>query len=126
MYMNDLFYAIYDPIMPFIIRQYKWTYTVECDVSRNEATSSHVHHDVDSHSTVVTSHYNISMAFFKDANFFNQLPGNPLHANVGDDVYVKVFTMATDWTVKMRLHTCYTKPSDIADKNTVYYLIKDG
>ncbi|XP_053391820.1 zona pellucida sperm-binding protein 2-like [Mercenaria mercenaria] len=125
LYENNLFYAIYDPIQPFIIRQHKWTYGVECDVSRNEATSSHVHHDVDAIHSAVSSHYEINMTFFKDPGFMNELPGNPLHTNVGDDVYVKVFTLATDWNIKMRLHTCYTKPTEVAADMT-YYIIADG
>ncbi|XP_053391822.1 CUB and zona pellucida-like domain-containing protein 1 [Mercenaria mercenaria] len=126
LYENDLFYAIYDPINPFIIRQHKWTFTVEYDVSRNEATSSHVHHDVDAHHAAVASHYDIKMTFFKDANFMNQIAGNPVHASIGDDIYVKVFTSAADWTVKMRLHTCYTKPTDDAADDMTYFFIKDG
>ncbi|XP_045166554.2 uncharacterized protein LOC123529972 [Mercenaria mercenaria] len=126
LYENDLFYAIYDPINPFIIRQHKWTFTIECDVSRNRSTSSHVHHDVDAHHASVTSHYDIKMAFFKDANFMNQIAGNPVHASIGDDTYVKVFTSAADWTVKMRLHTCYTKPTDDAGGNMTYFIIKNG
>ncbi|XP_045164170.2 zona pellucida sperm-binding protein 2-like [Mercenaria mercenaria] len=125
LYENELFYAISDPIHPFIIRQYKWKYGVECDISRNEATSSHVHHNVESHHSVVSGHYSINLTFFKDPSFMNQLPGNPVQTNVGDDVYVKVFTTATDWNIKMRLHTCYTKPTEAA-ANMVYYIIKDG
>ncbi|XP_053406217.1 mucin-3A-like [Mercenaria mercenaria] len=125
-YDNDLFYAIYDPNNPFIIRQYKWTYSMECDVSRNEVTSSHVHHDIEAHHSAVSSHYAISMTFFKDSNFMNQLPGNPIHVSVGDEVYVKVFTTVPDWSVKMRLHTCFTKPNDESSESTKYYVIKDG
>lgn len=125
LYENDLYYAIYDPINPFIIRQHKWTYTVECDVNRNEATSSHVHHDIDAHHTAVSGHYNISMMFYKDPGYMQQMSGNPIHVNVGDQVYVKVVTKASDWSIKMRMHTCYTKPKESAD-NMIFYIIKDG
>ncbi|XP_053391824.1 uncharacterized protein LOC128554583 [Mercenaria mercenaria] len=126
LYENDLFYAIYDPINPFIVRQHQWTFTVECDVSRNEATLSHVHHDVDAHHAAVAGHYDVKMTFFKDVNFMNQIAGNPIHASIGDDIYVKVFTSAADWTVKMRLHTCYTKPTDDAGDDMTYFIIKNG
>ena len=125
-YVNDLYYAIYDPINPYIIRRHKWTFTVQCDVNRNQATSSHVHHDVNAQHIEVTGQYAINLAFYKDVNFMHELPGNPLHVNLGDDIYVKVYTMASDWTTKMRLHTCYTKPNDAAGNNMTYYIIKDG
>ncbi|XP_053376834.1 neurogenic locus notch homolog protein 1-like [Mercenaria mercenaria] len=124
-YENELFYAIYDSIHPFIIRQHKWTYGVECDISRNEATSSHVHHNVETHHSAISGHYSINMTFFKDPEYMNQLPGNPIQTSVGDDVYVKVFTTATDWNIKMRLHTCYTKPKETTT-NMTYNIIRDG
>ncbi|XP_060590338.1 protein crumbs-like [Ruditapes philippinarum] len=124
-YENELFYAIYDPIRPFIIRQHKFTFGVECDVSRNEATSSHVHHNVEMHHSAVLQHYSINMAFYKDQGYIDKLPGNPIQTNVGDDIYVKVFTTATDWNIKMRLHTCYTSPNQ-PTKKLIYYIIKDG
>ena len=125
-YSNNLFYAIYDINNPFVIRQYKWTYNFECDVNRNEVASSHVHHDIDAHNSVVSVHHKIDMTFYKDPNFMDQVSGNPIHVQVGDDVYVKVFTTETDWTVKMRLHTCFTKPFENSDENEKYYVIKNG
>lgn len=125
-YTNELYYAIYDANNPFIIRQYKWKYSLECDVSRNEVTSEHVHHDIDTHHSVVSGHHKIDMTFFKDPNFMHQLSGNPIHVQVGDDVYVKVFTPEADWSVKMRLHTCFTKPSQDSDESKNYYVIKNG
>lgn len=56
----------------------------------------------------------------------NKIPGDPIHATIGDTIYVKVFTSATDWTIKMRLHTCYTKPDDNARDEMTYFIIKDG
>lgn len=126
MYGNVLYYAIYDPINPFIIRQHKWTFTVECDVSKNEVTSSHVYHEIASENAKVSGHFLINMTFYKDPNFQIQMSGNPIHSNIGDEIYVKVFTNEPDWTTKMRLHTCFTKPNGAADDSMTYFIIKDG
>ena len=66
------------------------------------------------------------MTFYSDPNFLNQLQGNPLHVQVGQDVYVKVFSATSDWTVKMRLHTCYMKPDPNAGDHLNFYIIIDG
>ncbi|XP_052794511.1 deleted in malignant brain tumors 1 protein-like isoform X2 [Mya arenaria] len=128
-YTNELVYAEHDPVYSFIIRNYNWTVGVECDVQRNETSSGHIHHDNNQHTVVpVTgaSHYGVNMTFYRDANFRMPLPGNPLHVPVGTDVYVKVFTTTSDWTVKMRVHSCFTRPANSASNNLEYFLIKNG
>ena len=125
-YTNKLYHTISDPENPSVIRDHIWTYTIECDVIQNEVTSSHVHHQVESHSSVIVGHHDINMAFYKDASFHEEIPGNPLVVNVGDLVYVKVYTSEPDWTVKMKLHTCFTSPSSQTSDLTRYYLIKEG
>lgn len=90
----------------------------------------HIHHDdtalAGSAPVVGTSHYSVNMAFYLDPNFLNPIPGNPLHVPVGTEVYVKVFTTAPDWTVKMRVKSCYAKPDASAPDHLTYYLIKNG
>ncbi|XP_052791896.1 deleted in malignant brain tumors 1 protein-like [Mya arenaria] len=128
-YANELVYAEHDPVYSYIIRNYNWTVGVECDVQRNETSSGHIHHDNNQHTVVpVTgaSHYGVNMTFYRDANFRMPLPGNPLHVPVGTDVYVKVFTTTSDWTVKMRVHSCFTRPANSASNNLEYFLIKNG
>lgn len=128
-YSNQLIYAERDPNYQFIIRFYNWTVGVECDVQRNETSSGHIHHD-SSHLTgpdvTGSSHFSVNMSFYSDPNFMYHLPGNPLQVNVGDKVYVKVFTTTSDWTVKMRVHTCYTKPSQLSPDHLKYFLIQNG
>ncbi|KAH3741461.1 hypothetical protein DPMN_048186 [Dreissena polymorpha] len=66
------------------------------------------------------------MTFYLDPNFQQPVPSNHLRVPVGTDVYVKVFTQATDWTVKMRVHTCYTKPTPTSPDHLRYNLIQNG
>ena len=44
----------------------------------------------------------------------------------GDNVYVAVTMNSDDVQVKMRLHTCYTKPDPNADPRLTYPLIQNG
>jgi len=44
----------------------------------------------------------------------------------GDDVYVLVKLDTDDVHVKMRIDTCYAKPSASAGPDRTYTLIKDG
>ncbi|KAK3599689.1 hypothetical protein CHS0354_037160 [Potamilus streckersoni] len=129
-YRNRLFYAMRDPQYPFIIRAYNWSIEVECDVMRNETASSHISHNTqnpfNSGHAQGTSHYNITMRFYNDPNFQYEIPGNPLHVNVGTDVYIKVYTVAADWGIKMIVHSCYTKPDLYASDSLKYYIIRDG
>ncbi|XP_060553296.1 pancreatic secretory granule membrane major glycoprotein GP2-like [Ruditapes philippinarum] len=66
------------------------------------------------------------MSFYSDPNFAYQISGNPIHVAVGNKVYVKVFTTSSDWTIKMRVHTCYTKPSATASDSFKFEMIKNG
>ncbi|XP_060579925.1 pancreatic secretory granule membrane major glycoprotein GP2-like [Ruditapes philippinarum] len=128
-YRNQLVYAERDPIHSFIIRHYNWTVSVECDVGRNETSSGHIHHDAGNNpvdSVLGSSHYYVNMSFYSDPNFAYQISGNPIHVAVGNKVYVKVFTTSSDWTIKMRVHTCYTKPSANASDSFKFEMIKNG
>lgn len=91
--------------------------------------SGHIHHDsshVAGPDVTGSSHFSVNMSFYSDPNFMYQLQGNPLHVTVGDKVYVKVFTTTSDWTVKMRVHTCYTKPSQYSPDHMKYLIIQNG
>jgi len=68
----------------------------------------------------------VNLTFYSDPNFMHELPGSPLHVPVGQEVYVSVFTTMMDWNTKMRVHTCYAKPSQDAPDHLKYYLIKYG
>lgn len=129
-YHNELIYAEHDPVYNFIIRHYNWTAGVECDVKRNNSLSGHIHYDKHDYSKEpqITggSHYVTNMSFYLDPNFVHGVPGNPLHLSVGERLFVKVFTSGTDWTIKMRVHTCYTKPAVTSSDNMKFYLLKNG
>jgi len=73
-----------------------------------------------------TYNYTIDMSFYLDPNFLGSVSGSPLHVPAGTDVYVKVFTTTDDWTVKMRLHSCFATPATSGDQNLTYFLIRDG
>ncbi|KAK3590901.1 hypothetical protein CHS0354_020879, partial [Potamilus streckersoni] len=123
-------YAVRDPQHPFIIRGYNWTVDVECSVMRNGTVSSYISDSTpkpfNSHLVQGTSHFSVSMHFYSDPNFLHEIPGNPLHVSVGDDVYVKVYTDAADLGVKMSVHSCYTKPDPYAADSMKYYIIRNG
>ena len=122
-------YAIHDANNPFIIRRYNWTVEVECDVSRNQTATGHLHHDAHNgttHHVSGTSNYTVQMSFYQDPNFRRPLTGNPFHVTVGTKVYVKVYTTANDWNVKMVVHDCYTKPSPSSPDHTKYAIITNG
>ncbi|XP_045179865.2 CUB and zona pellucida-like domain-containing protein 1 [Mercenaria mercenaria] len=129
-YHNELIYAEHDPRYPFIIRHYNWTAGIECDVNRNSSLTGHIHYDNIDHSKEpqITggSHYTTNMSFYIDPNFVHGVPGNPLHLSVGERLFVKVYTDGTDWTIKMRVHTCYTKPAITSSDQMKFYLIKNG
>ncbi|KAL4221648.1 Deleted in malignant brain tumors 1 [Mactra antiquata] len=127
-YSNQLVYAEHDPTHPFIIRNYNWTIGVECDVETNENSTGHLHlnyHQVTHHQVSGESHFSVNMLFYSDPNFQHKLR-YPLSITVGENVYVKVFTNASDWDIRMRVHTCYTKPSQGASDNLKLYLIRNG
>ena len=99
---------------------------MECNIVRNNQASSHVHNEVNTHHAAFEVKNNVSIAFFSDPNFMHELPGNPVHVHVGDQVFVKVFTTMVEWSIKMRLHSCFTQSFLSADESSKYYLIKDG
>jgi len=99
---------------------------MECDIVRNNQAASHVHNEVNTHHAAFEVKNNVSIAFFSDPNFMHELPGNPVHLHVGDQVFVKVFTTMVEWSMKMRLHSCFTQSFLSADESSKYYLIKDG
>ena len=128
-YNNELIYAVPDPAHPFIIREYNWTVGVECDVYRNESASGHILHDGKGNSTDQLSsqtHYAVDMAFYKDSGYMTEIPGNPLHVRVGTFIYVKVYTPAPGWTIKMVVKNCYTQMSNNATDESRFYLIQNG
>ena len=90
----------------------------------------HIHYDKlnNSNEPQITggSHYTTNMSFYLDPNFVHGVPGNPLHLSVGVRLFVKVFTSGTDWTIKMRVHTCYTKPAIASTDQMKFYLLKNG
>ncbi|XP_052216853.1 IgGFc-binding protein-like isoform X3 [Dreissena polymorpha] len=53
------------------------------------------------------------------------ISGNPLDVTTGANVFVKTFVLNVDWTVKMRLHSCYTEPT-LNGHGARYYLINNG
>ncbi|XP_052794515.1 deleted in malignant brain tumors 1 protein-like [Mya arenaria] len=128
-YSNELVYAEHDPVYSFIIRSYNWTVGVECDVEGNDTSSGHIHNDNDQHTAVPVAgagKYDVNMTFYRDANFQMPLPGNPLHVPVDTYVYVKMYTTTSDWTVAMRVDSCYTRPANSSSNSLQYFLIKNG
>ncbi|KAL3884621.1 hypothetical protein ACJMK2_024748, partial [Sinanodonta woodiana] len=127
---NRLVYAMRDPQYQFIIRNYNWTFEVKCYDFRNESPSSHISHNtiepLDSGHVQGTSHYNITMRFYSDPSFQDEIPGNPLYVKVGNDVYVKVYTDTADWGIGMSVRSCYTKPDPYASDDLKYYIIREG
>ncbi|XP_052282860.1 sushi, von Willebrand factor type A, EGF and pentraxin domain-containing protein 1-like isoform X6 [Dreissena polymorpha] len=125
-YENKLIFTIVETSHSSIVHNHRWTYYIECDVARNEATSFHVHHNVDTHPSTIKIHNNISVAFYSDPGFMSEIPGNPLHTIPGSTIYVKVYTTISDWSIKMRLHSCFATPSDGKNRTMEYMLIQDG
>ncbi|XP_052765783.1 CUB and zona pellucida-like domain-containing protein 1 isoform X2 [Mya arenaria] len=123
-YNNRLVYAKFDEDNAMIIRQHIWEYEVECDLVTSGQSSSHIHHGVH-HDHAITVQNNINLAFYSDANFADQIKGNPVEVHTGDNVYVKVFTTIADWSMKLRLHSCFTRQTS-SGAATNYFLIKDG
>ena len=123
-------YAIHDQNNPFLIRRYNWTVEVECDIGRNQTASGHLHHDFSTgtshHVSGISSNYSVKLSFFQDPNFITPLQGNPINVKVGTKVYVKVYTAASDWDVKMVVHDCYTKPTPGSPDHTKYAIIRNG
>lgn len=56
--------------------------------------------------------------------FFFQ--GNPITANIGDNIYVKVSLNNNDYGTKMRLDTCEAMPEATSTSQSTYVIIKNG
>ncbi|XP_053383676.1 oncoprotein-induced transcript 3 protein-like [Mercenaria mercenaria] len=128
-YNNELIYAEHDPVYLFIVFSYNWTVGVECDVRQNGTAIGGFPTSVTNSTSqsLGSRQYPVSVSFYNDQDFIREIgKGNPLHAKIGSQVYVKVFTTATDWNIRMRVHTCYTKPTEHAHDHMKYFLIKDG
>ncbi|XP_060553776.1 protein crumbs-like [Ruditapes philippinarum] len=123
-YQNVLFYAIFDTVDPSIVRHHYWSYNVACNFDQGESTSTHLHHIHESYSSNITGHRDISITFYKDHTYQQQIHGNPLSVHVGDKVFVKVATSIMDWNTKLRLHTCHAVSSDLSRAD--HMLIRDG
>ncbi|XP_052220857.1 uncharacterized protein LOC127837645 isoform X2 [Dreissena polymorpha] len=126
---NLLVYAYHDPKFHFIIRNINWTLDVNCHIQRNQSVDSHVTYNNptggNQGSLNSTTSYVIQTQFFIDPNFQKEISGNPLDVKTGAHVFVKTFVQKVDWTVKMRLHSCYTVPT-LNSYDARYYLINNG
>ncbi|KAJ8311383.1 LOW QUALITY PROTEIN: hypothetical protein KUTeg_010738 [Tegillarca granosa] len=131
LYKNELVYAVHDPNYHFITRGYKFRIQISCHMSAIETVTdnikqAHGHAESHIHNENVTGHYTVNMAFYDDSNFRYQKYGYPLTANIGDNVYVKVFTDIRDYNIKMRLNDCFTRPTPSAPDNLRFFLIRNG
>ncbi|XP_053400536.1 zona pellucida sperm-binding protein 2-like [Mercenaria mercenaria] len=126
-YANELIAVERNPQFAFIIKRYIWKLEVECDLTANGSVSAGGFKD-----EVVTGHTSygqeqkLNISFYLDPSFNNKVHGNPLNASAGAHIYLKVFTSIKDWTITMKLKTCYVIPSLHAPENMKYYLIKNG
>ncbi|XP_060084161.1 protein eyes shut homolog [Ylistrum balloti] len=138
-YSNTLVYALRDANYEFIIRDYRFRIDLECRMNIHETVSQHF---IETQNQVRTrsnnprisgqGHYAISMTFYTDLNFLHPLidnyvmTNNPLSADIGEDIYVKLATLVSDPDVKMRVDSCYTLPSPGAGENLKLYLIRNA
>ncbi|XP_053388146.1 deleted in malignant brain tumors 1 protein-like [Mercenaria mercenaria] len=129
-YDNQLVYPESRTPFPIIVHGYRWRVDVECDVSRVEEVSTNFHPNRtiinENQHVSSSSHYKSEVKFFSDGTFYKQIFGNPISLKTGDNVYVSVTMNSDDVQVKMRLHTCYTKPDPNADARLTYPLIQNG
>ncbi|XP_060602750.1 deleted in malignant brain tumors 1 protein-like [Ruditapes philippinarum] len=129
-YDNQLVYPESRTPFPIIVHGYRWRVDLECDVSRVEEVSTNFHPNRtiinENQHVSSSSHYKSDVKFFTDGTFYKQIFGNPISLKTGDNVYVAVTMNSDDVQVKMRLHTCYTKPDPNADARLTYPLIQNG
>ncbi|XP_060607118.1 CUB and zona pellucida-like domain-containing protein 1 [Ruditapes philippinarum] len=126
-YNNELIYAEHDPVYTFIIRHYNWTVNVECDVTSDGNGYGYVASGTSSPSPSLSSpQYPVNISYYADPNYMKEVSASPLHVAVGAQVYVKVFTETYDWNARMRVVSCYTKPTYNAPDHTKYYLLENG
>ncbi|VDH91103.1 Hypothetical predicted protein [Mytilus galloprovincialis] len=139
LYKNRLMYPEANTPNPVVIRHFRWTIDIDCELSKiNSATVNF--HPNEIISTTVSSHgghgnvdhisgsgkEGVIIAFFKDQHFLQQISGNPLQIHIGENIYVKVKTQTTDNNYKMRLHSCVAKPQSYSSATYAYPLIQDG
>ncbi|XP_021358233.1 neurogenic locus notch homolog protein 1-like [Mizuhopecten yessoensis] len=138
-YANILVYAIRDANYKFIIRDYRFRIDLECNMAKHETISQHfietqnrVHTRNNNPQTSGYGHYSISMTFYRDSNYLQHMSDNsimadnPLSADIGKDIYVKLTTSVTETDVKMRVESCYTLPSPGAGDHLKFYLIRNA
>lgn len=139
-YRNKLMYPEANTPNPIVIRSFRWTVDVQCEL--NKINSGHVNfhpNELDSttrsnsgftqggHNVVTGSNKEgVEITFYKDPNFLEVVKGNPLQIHIGDKIYVKVKAHTTDSNYKMRLHSCIAKPQSYSSSTGSYPLIKDG
>lgn len=132
-YSNQLVYPESTKPFPLIIHGYRWRVDVNCDLDRFEHVTQHykpteapltqttIHHQVGG-----TGHYDIMLQFFTDPQYFHEINGNPITANIGENIYVKVSLHNDDFGTKIRLDTCETKPEAVSAPQNTYIIIKNG
>ncbi|VDI68326.1 Hypothetical predicted protein, partial [Mytilus galloprovincialis] len=128
-YTNTLVYAVHDPNQPYIVHEYRFQISVECDMSKRESGENNInniHGNLEQQTISGVGHFVVQLKFFSDSNFQHEFNGFPPSYMVGHNVYVKATTPIHDYNVKMRLSDCYTKPSKSASDSYIYYLIKNG
>ncbi|CAG2225442.1 unnamed protein product [Mytilus edulis] len=128
-YTNTLVYAVHDPNQPYIVHEYRFQISVECDMSKRESGENNInniHGNLEQQTISGVGHFVVQLKFFSDSNFQHEFNGFPPSYMVGHNVYVKATTPIHDYNVKMRLSDCYTKPSKSASDSYIYYLIQNG
>lgn len=130
-YYNELVYPEASSPFPIVIRGYRWTVELECDVARTETVVNNFHpnHSVAVHHNphiTNTAHYNLDVKFFSDGTFYKEINGKPLSLKTGEDVYVMVKMTSDDVNIKMRVDSCYAKPDQNAGPSLTFPLIQNG
>ncbi|XP_061172005.1 deleted in malignant brain tumors 1 protein-like [Saccostrea echinata] len=132
-YKNQLVYPESTTPFPLIVHGYRWRVDVKCDLDRYEhvtqhykpteapATQTTLHHQVGG-----TGHYDIKLQFYTDPQYFHEIKGNPISANIGENIFVKVSLNNDDYGTKMRLDTCKTMPEAHSTQRNTYVIIKNG
>ncbi|XP_052275321.1 deleted in malignant brain tumors 1 protein-like isoform X1 [Dreissena polymorpha] len=111
---------IFDPETSAASNAFNSTIDLHCNVvDKNIVTSvstNQLHSDANS----------ISISVFIDPLFRVALPSNPLHAHIGDTVYVKVSSPIRDPEIKLLLKSCYIRPALEKDSRLDSALIQNG
>ncbi|XP_048734598.2 deleted in malignant brain tumors 1 protein-like [Ostrea edulis] len=132
-YENQLVYPESKTPFPIIVHGYRWRVDVKCDLDRYEHVTQHYkptevplsqttfHHQVGG-----SGHYDTKLQFYTDPQYFHEINGNPIIANIGENIYVKVSLNNNDYGTKMRLDTCEAMPEAISTSQSTYVIIKNG